>query len=214
LCIEGERRGRVRTGSGAQVQAWQSLRASPEGKGRDMIRVCFYEGCGVVYGEKKPFSDTRITHGLCPKHFEVTMNQLRAETENLTNKPGIFKVLIVEDNAPFRKWFKDALHARFPSADLYEAIEGEEALYKTDFVHPDLVFMDIRLPGENGCEVTKKIKAKYPGIIVVIFTGYDLPEYREFCSQYADHFLSKSSSTAESIFSLVESILPSANRPS
>ena len=173
-----------------------------------MIRVCFYEGCGIVYGEKKPFSDKRITHGLCPKHFEMTMNQLKAESIRLKETARNFKVLIVEDNAAFRKWFKEALQARFPSVDLYEAIEGEEALYKTDFLHPDLVFMDIRLPGENGCVVAKKIKAKYPGITVIIFTGYDLPEYRDFCSRYADHFLSKSSSTAESIFNVVQSYLP------
>ena len=173
-----------------------------------MIRVCFYEGCGIVYGEKKPFSDKRITHGLCPRHFEMTMNQLRGESRPSKETEQIFKVLIVEDNAAFRKWFKEALQARFPSVDLYEAIEGEEALHKTDFLHPDLVFMDIRLPDENGCEVTKKIKAKYPGIPVAIFTGCDLPEYRDFCSQYADHFLSKSSSTAESVFKVVQSYLP------
>ena len=173
-----------------------------------MIRVCYYEGCGIVYGEKEPLSDKRITHGLCPKHLEITLNQIRAETRDLTKRTDPFKVLIVEDNTPFRQWFKETLHDRFPSLDLYEAMDGEEALHKAEALRPDLVFMDIRLPGENGFELTKKIKAKYPGIIVIIFTGYDLPEYRELCSQYADHFLSKSSSTTEKIFSLVESILP------
>jgi DNA-binding NarL/FixJ family response regulator len=66
------------------------------------------------------------------------------------------------------------------------------------------------LPGENGLELTKKVKAQYPKTIVVILTAYDLPEYREFSRQWADHFLSKdSSSTTENIFALVQSILPS-----
>jgi DNA-binding NarL/FixJ family response regulator len=68
--------------------------------------------------------------------------------------------------------------------------------------------MDIRLPGENGLELTKKVKARYPNIIVIILTGYDLPEYRESSSRYADYFFSKDSSTPENIFTLVESILP------
>ena len=66
--------------------------------------------------------------------------------------------------------------------------------------------MDIRLPGENGLELTKKVKTRYPNIIVIILTGYDLPEYREFSSRYADYFFSKDSSTTDNIFTVVESL--------
>jgi hypothetical protein len=45
-------------------------------------------------------------------------------------------------------------------------------------------------------------------MIVIILTGYDLPEYREVSSQYADYFFSKDAATTENIFALVESILP------
>ena len=99
---------------------------------KEMIRVCYYEGCGIVYGEKEPLSDKRITHGLCPKHLEITLNQIRAETRDLTKRTDPFKVLIVEDNTPFRQWFKETLHDRFPSLDLYEAMDGEEALHKAE----------------------------------------------------------------------------------
>ena len=44
-----------------------------------MIRVCYYKGCGVVYGEKKPLSDKSITHGLCPKHFKIYRKEIKAE---------------------------------------------------------------------------------------------------------------------------------------
>jgi DNA-binding NarL/FixJ family response regulator len=75
-------------------------------------------------------------------------------------------------------------------------------------LRPDLIFMDIKLPGESGLELTKKIKDRYPNIIVIIVTGYDLPEYREFSCRYADYFFSKDSSNSEDIFTLVKSILP------
>jgi two-component SAPR family response regulator len=39
--------------------------------------------------------------------------------------------------------------------------------------------MDIRLPGENGLDLTKKVKENYPDMIIVIATSYDLPEYRQ-----------------------------------
>ena len=173
-----------------------------------MIQVCYYKGCGVVYGEKEPLSDKRKTHGLCPKHFKISLKEMGVEMEKLVHKSGGSKILIVEDSTLFRQLLKETLHDRFPSIEVHEAVNGKEAIQAIETSHPDLVFMDIRLPGENGLEVTKKLKARYPNTIVVILTGYDLPEYREFSAQYADYFFSKDSSTAENIFTLIQSILP------
>jgi len=173
-----------------------------------MIRVCYYKGCGVVYGEKEPLSDKRETHGLCPKHYEISLKEIRAEMEKLIHRKGGSKVLIVEDSTLFRQLLKQILHDRFPSIEIHEAVDSEEAFREVETSRPDLIFMDIRLPGENGLELTRRIKAQYPYIIVIILTGYDLPEYREFSNQYADYFFSKDSSTTENIFTLVKSILP------
>ena len=177
-----------------------------------MIQVCYCKGCGVVYGEKEPLSDKRETHGLCQKHLKVAQEEMRAELEKLehrSERSKVLKVLIVEDSALFRQILKDTLYDRFPSIEIHEATDGEEAFQKIEASRPALIFMDIRLPGENGLELTKKVKARYPNTIVAILTAYDLPEYREFSRQYADHFLSKdSSSTTKNIFRLVQSILP------
>jgi CheY-like chemotaxis protein len=171
-----------------------------------MIRVCYYKGCGVAFGEKEPLSDKGITHGLCPKHHEISLKELKAEMEKMLVLTGGLKILIVEDSTLFRKLFKVALHDRFPSIEIHEARDGEEALLQVETFRPNLIFMDIRLPGENGLELTKKIKTRYLNIIVIILTGYDLPEYREFSSRHADYFFSKDSSTTENIFGLVESL--------
>jgi CheY-like chemotaxis protein len=173
-----------------------------------MIRVCYYKGCGVVYGEKEPLSDKSISHGLCPRHHEISLQELKAQMEKLRHRIGGFKVLIVEDSTLFRQLLKEALHERFPSIEILEAGDGEKAFQEIETSLPDLIFMDIGLPGENGLELTKKVKAQYPNIIVVILTGYDLPEYREFSKQYTDYFFSKDSSTRENIFTAVQSMLP------
>ncbi len=173
-----------------------------------MLQVCCYKGCGVIFGEKEPLSDKRITHGLCPKHLEISLKEIKDEMEKLMVMPGGLKVLIVEDSTLFRQLLKKTLHDRFSSIEIYEAADGEEALRKIERVRPNLIFMDVELPGENGLELTKRVKARHPNIIVIILTGYDLPEYREFSSRYADYFFSKDSSTTENIFALVESILP------
>jgi DNA-binding NarL/FixJ family response regulator len=111
-----------------------------------------------------------------------------------------FKVMLVEDDEGFRRSLAELLMSRFPSIVLDEAADGAEAMEKVRNFLPQLVFMDIKLPGENELEVTRRIKALYPDIKVVILTSHDFPEYRDAaraCGAY--HFLSKGSFTAEEI---------------
>jgi CheY-like chemotaxis protein len=173
-----------------------------------MIQVCYYKGCGIIYGEKEPLSDKSITHGLCATHLEVSLKELKAEIGKLSEQTGGLNVLIVEDSTLFRQLLKETLHRRFPSIQIHEAMDGEAAFREIETVRPDLIFMDIRLPGENGIEITKKVKARYPNIVVIILTSYDFPEYRQVSCQFADYFFSKDSSTTESIFAVVKSISP------
>jgi DNA-binding NarL/FixJ family response regulator len=118
------------------------------------------------------------------------------------------KILIVEDNTSFRYSLKELLAAQFPLIPIEEAGDGDEAMQKFDSFHPDLVFMDIKLPGESGLELTRKMKLRYPEMKVVVLTSYDLPEYREAAARNgANQFLVKGTSTREEILKLVESLL-------
>jgi len=88
-----------------------------------------------------------------------------------------------------------------------EAEDGDEAMQKIDAVVPDIIFMDIKLPGENGFQVTEKVKTKYPEMTIIILTYYDSPEHREAAVQCgANYFLPKCTSTEE-VVELVQSIL-------
>jgi len=172
-----------------------------------MIQVCSYRGCGVIYGEKEPLSDKRKTHGLCPKHLQIYLKEIKSTIEKRMDTAGSFSVLIVEDSPLFRQLFKETLHNRFPSIEIHEAIDGVEALLKVETLRPNLIFMDIRLPRENGLQLTQKIKARHPDTTVIILTAYDLPEYRQASSQVADYFFLKDSLATQNLFTLVESIL-------
>jgi DNA-binding NarL/FixJ family response regulator len=120
------------------------------------------------------------------------------------------RVLVVEDSTIFRTLLKETLQSRFPSMEILEAADGEGARQQITAHPPDLIFMDIKLPGENGLDLTAKIKAEYPHVIVIVLTSYDTPEYREAAAKSkADHFLAKGSSSREGILALVESILRS-----
>lgn len=90
---------------------------------------------------------------------------------------AIGSVLIVEDNATFRETLKEALLSLFPSLHLQEASEGARALEIIRDSCPQLVFMDIRLPGESGLDLTRKVKNLCPNTKIIILTAYDEPEY-------------------------------------
>jgi len=117
------------------------------------------------------------------------------------------KVLIVEDDATFRKMLRSILLSSFPSMVIIEASEGMVALKKISTIRPDLIFMDIRLPGESGLVLTRKIKEFYPDITIIILTNHDLPEYREEAHHSgAEYFLSKGSTKPSEIAGLVKSL--------
>jgi CheY-like chemotaxis protein len=86
-----------------------------------------------------------------------------------------------------------------------EAGDGEEALEKIDTLFPNLIFMDINLPGENGLELTRKIKATHPETPITIVTSYDLPEYRQVAYEHGvNSFLVKGSFTLGELITMVE----------
>ncbi|MBI4774499.1 MAG: response regulator transcription factor [Deltaproteobacteria bacterium] len=123
----------------------------------------------------------------------------------------MFTTLIVEDNLSFRQSLRTMLSERFPEMNVAEAGDAKEALERIEAPLPDLVFMDIRLPGGNGLELTGKIKQNHSRTTVIILTSYDLPEYREAAREYgADFFIVKDSTSLEEIRVLVESV--STNR--
>ena len=120
----------------------------------------------------------------------------------------MFKMMLVEDNVIFRELLRDSLRHKFPLMEIAEAGNGVEALKMIDSLSPNLIFMDIKLPGENGLKLTEKIKKIHPDTIIIILTSNDLPEYREAAFRFkADYFCSKGSMTNEEVIRLVKSIL-------
>lgn len=118
----------------------------------------------------------------------------------------MFRIMLIEDNPNFRKVMKDTLESQFSSIRLMEAGNWLDALKQIASGPPDLIFVDIRLPTLSGLELTEKIKADYPDIIIVIVTAYDSPEYRQAAIRYkADYFFSKDE--IGKIVNLLKSIL-------
>lgn len=119
-----------------------------------------------------------------------------------------FRAMIVEDNVNFRAALRNLISSRFISLTCEEAGGGKEALRKIDEFLPHIVFMDIKLPGQSGLELSEKIKDSCPRTTIIILTAYDSLEYRQAASQKGvDHFILKGSSTANEILTLLGTIL-------
>ena len=93
-------------------------------------------------------------------------------------------VLIVDDQAPFRSAARSVVGLLGGWRVVGEVASGEDAVGAAASLHPDLVLMDINLPGISGIEATRQIVAADPDVKVVLLSTYaaeDLPEDARSC---------------------------------
>mgnify|MGYP001827600782 FL=1 len=123
----------------------------------------------------------------------------------------MFYTLLVDANVSFRQALSDVLLVYFPLIDVEEAGDVTEALSKVECLRPNIVFMDIQLPGGNGLEISKKIRRMYNDIVIDILTANNLPEHRQQAfDNGANHYISKGEdSCMEEILTLIEESLDS-----
>ena len=115
--------------------------------------------------------------------------------------------IIVEDNVLFRQSFRVFLLERYPFLRIVEAGDAAEATREIEARVPDLIFMDILLPGTSGIQLTKEIKARHPKVKIVAMTSHGDPEYRaQALASNADAFFLKETLGGEEFAALVESI--------
>ncbi len=92
-------------------------------------------------------------------------------------KPGTtIRILIVDDHPPMRMGLVALIKSQ-PGMDVVaEASDGEEAIEVYDDVLPDVVLMDLRMPGIGGVEAILAIRKKHPAARVIVLSTYDLDE--------------------------------------
>jgi len=82
------------------------------------------------------------------------------------------KILLVDDHAVVRSGLSKFLLVNKDMQMIGEAADGEEALHKISLYKPDIVLMDLMMPGMDGITATREIKKKYPQVKVIALTSF------------------------------------------
>ena len=89
----------------------------------------------------------------------------------------MISVLLADDQPLLRRGFRMILEAEDGVTVVGEAGDGAEAAALARRLKPDVVLMDIRMPGTDGIEATRQITAAEPGVRVLVLTTFDVDEY-------------------------------------
>ena len=123
------------------------------------------------------------------------------------------KILIADDEPSLRLLVRATLGAN-KSFELLEALDGSEALSKAQKELPDLILLDVMMPGLSGFEVCERLKndSKTKKIIIIMLTAKGQQSDRDWAiSVGTDYFLTKPFSPIE-LFNLIEKILIKDNK--
>jgi len=89
------------------------------------------------------------------------------------------KMLVVEDHPAMRDAVMALLDMAFPGSQIRAVNSAENALPMCDTDLPQIIIMDIALPGMSGIEATRQLTSRHPNIQVVMHSNSDMPVYRE-----------------------------------
>jgi two-component system invasion response regulator UvrY len=87
------------------------------------------------------------------------------------------QVLICDDQEAFRAAAREVVNATDGFEVVGETETGEESVVAAGRLHPNLVLMDVHLPGIDGLEASRRIRATYPKVAVLLLSTYDPEEF-------------------------------------
>ncbi len=112
-------------------------------------------------------------------------------------------VLIVDDHAAFRAVARTVL-ARSGFEVIGEAVDGEDALLVAARIEPDIVVLDVQLPGITGFEVARQLRAKPNPPVVVLVSTADAADYgRRIGKSGAVGFITKSNLSGDTLHAIL-----------
>jgi DNA-binding NarL/FixJ family response regulator len=95
-----------------------------------------------------------------------------AEQVEMNNVPKMIRILAVDDHPLLRKGLAAVVNVESDLKLVAEASNGEDAIEKFRIHRPDVVLMDLQMPGLNGIEATTRIVSEFPDARIIVLTTY------------------------------------------
>jgi DNA-binding NarL/FixJ family response regulator len=112
------------------------------------------------------------------------------------------RVLIVDDLASFRSAARAVVQSTPGFEVAAEVASGEESIDRARALRPELVLMDVSLPGIDGPEATRRIRADVPDAVVLLLSARDLGDARSLVADCgAAAYIAKATFSSESLAS-------------
>jgi DNA-binding NarL/FixJ family response regulator len=116
------------------------------------------------------------------------------------------KLFIADDSAIMRNHIKELI-AEIDQVELIgEAADASEAIRKLIHLEPDVVILDIRMPGGNGMAVLKELQKRTKPPISIIYTAFAYPQYREKYQRAGANYLFDKTQDTELFIEMITSL--------
>jgi two-component system response regulator NreC len=86
---------------------------------------------------------------------------------------GRLRILLADDHAIVRQGLRLLIDSQPEMTVIGEAADGDAVVAQAQALHPDVVLMDISMPGTNGLVATRRLKQRQPGLVVLVLTRHD-----------------------------------------
>ena len=90
---------------------------------------------------------------------------------------GRLRILLADDHAIVRQGLRLLIDGQPEMTVIGEAADGDAVVAQAQALHPDVVLMDISMPGTSGLAATRRLKQRQPGLVVLVLTRHDEDTY-------------------------------------
>ena len=121
-------------------------------------------------------------------------------------------IFLADDSVVIRERLSSMLAELTDVEVIGQAADGIDAVNSVRYLKPDVVILDIRMPGKNGIDVLRELKKFEPTPCVIMLTNYPYPQYRKKCLDMgADYFLDKSADF-DGLFTVIKQLRHKADQ--
>jgi DNA-binding NarL/FixJ family response regulator len=122
-------------------------------------------------------------------------------------------ILITDDHPNVRRGLRELLIDSFPGSEFFEACNGDEVFAQLLLACPDLILLDINMPGRSGFEVLKDVRKSYPLLPVIMVSVQPESQYALRCLQAGETAYVSKSSAPEDLVPTIQKILSNHAMP-